>query len=180
MDATRMSEIKQDESFDIDWERGTLGTDGYLRKFYGITSASELEDAILYLGTKDNLLAKYFRTNEDGVEERLYDKLYGYPDEQHEFVVGYTGVYALPLHEGSSSETRVTRACTHDHRKVYLFFIADGLAKYIALIQKNQAANKSYQIPEFTLEKATEIADEAFKLSFERTRESYTIKRDGD
>lgn len=96
--------------------------------------------------------------------------------KQYEFVVGHTGAYALPLNDCSFSVERVKREMTPEHREEYDFCVTEGLRDYVALIQKNKDANKSYKIPEFTLEKATELAEEAFKLSFERTRESYTIK----
>lgn len=138
--------------------------------------------------TQNNLIHAIY-DGEDGVREFFHieptymrrtigDLLFRDPyHKKYEFVVGDTGVYALPLGEGSFSVQRVERKMTREHKDEYKFCIVERLREYFERIKRNagEVPYGSYRFPEFTLEKATEIAEEAFKLSFERTKRSYRM-----
>lgn len=133
---------------------------------------NNLEHAI-YEGTDS--YRDFFRIEPTSIRKTIGDILFEHQyHKQYEFVVGHTGAYALP--QGFfSGDQRVERELTPEHKREYDFCIVEKLREYFALIVRNMSAVPygSYRYPEFTLEKATEIAEEAFKLSFERTRGSY-------
>lgn len=135
---------------------------------------NNLEHAI-YEGT--DTCREIFRVEPTSMRKTIGDILFLDPyKKKHEFIVGHTGAYALP--QGFfSGDQRVEQEMTEEHQSEYSFCIVEKLREYVTLIWKNRAAVPygSYQYPEFTLEKATEIAEEVFKASFERTRGSYKV-----
>ena len=99
-------------------------------------------------------------------------KLYAPLLEQQTFEVAYGGAVALQKSSFSGNQ-QVKTDVSEEHRKAYCATVEQKLREYASLIARNKAANKSYQIPEFTNEKAAEIAQEAFEESFRKTKESY-------
>ncbi len=102
-------------------------------------------------------------------------KLYNPLLEQQAFEIAYRGAFALPKSSFNSGQ-QVKSDLSEEHKAAYCATVEQKLREYAALLQRNKAANKSYQIPQFTEEKAVEIAQEAFEESFKKTRDSYKTK----
>ncbi|MEK6868566.1 MAG: hypothetical protein AABX98_07110, partial [Nanoarchaeota archaeon] len=79
---------------------------------------------------------------------------------------------ALPK-SSFSSNAQIKTSMTEEHRAAYCATVEEKLREYAKLIARNKAANKSYQTPQFTEEKAAEIAQEALEESFRKTKTSY-------
>jgi hypothetical protein len=104
-------------------------------------------------------------------------KLYAAFLEEQTFEVAYGGAVALPKSSFSGSN-QIRREMSEQHKAEYCKSVEQGLRAYVSLIEKNKAANRLYQIPKFTIEKAEEIAQEAFEESFRKARSSYKIERE--
>lgn len=103
-------------------------------------------------------------------------KLYAPFLEEQTFEVAYGGMLALPRSSFSRNQ-QIKTDMTEEHKEEYYKSIEQRLKAYAVLIERNRAANKSYEIPQFTIEKAGEIAQEAFEESFRKMRDSYKSKQ---
>ncbi len=101
-------------------------------------------------------------------------KLYAPLLEEQTFEVAQGGVLALPRSSFSGSQ-QVKTSISEQHKAAYCATVEQKLREYAGLIARNKAANRSYQVPQFTREKAEEIAQEAFEESFRKARNSYLI-----
>ena len=106
----------------------------------------------------------------------ILEKLYYAILEQQTFEVAYGGAVALPR-SSFSVGAQVKTDMSEQHKAEYCRSIEQKLREYVRLIIQNKTVNKSYQVPLFTEEKATEIAQEAFEESFRRTRKSYQVAK---
>ncbi|MEK6921802.1 MAG: hypothetical protein AABX82_07985, partial [Nanoarchaeota archaeon] len=99
-------------------------------------------------------------------------KLYAPFLEEQTFEITHNGGVALPRSSFRGGQ-QIKSDLSEEHKRVYCATVEEKLREYAKLIARNKAANKSYQTPQFTEEKAVEIAQEAFEESFRKTKTSY-------
>lgn len=106
-------------------------------------------------------------------EEAVLWQLYQPLMIDHEFERHSTGILA-PAKE-IRSNPRLVRRMSQEHKETYEQTLLQKIEAYAVLVKRNKAINKAYQIPAFTEEDATRMAQEAFETSFWKVKESYKV-----